>query len=71
MHDYTGGIILDKDCPKNINHGALIVGFGTNQTNYWKLKNSSGPDWGEDGYFRIERGVNTCGIEEAASYPEI
>ena len=45
----------------------LIVGFGTEKDlfstkPYWKVKNSWGPKWGESGYFRIERGAGTCGI---------
>lgn len=63
---YTGGIITSTSytCnPNTLDHGVAIVGYGTsNGLDYWIVKNSWGPNWGENGYFRISRGYGTCGI---------
>jgi len=72
---YQGGI-LTKTCGSTLDHGVLAVGYGTeNGVDYWKVKNSWGPSWGENGYIRIERssqrGPGECGIKEMASYPKI
>jgi len=34
------------------------------------VRNSWGEDWGENGYIRLSRSDNTCGIQNTASYPE-
>ncbi|KAF7277988.1 hypothetical protein GWI33_008984 [Rhynchophorus ferrugineus] len=49
-------------------HSVRIVGWGEEKTRfglqkYWKVANSWGTKWGEDGYFRIARGTNECEIE--------
>lgn len=51
-----------------LSHSAVIVGYGTEKgidgsnVDYWLCKNSWSTDWGENGYFRIVRGKNMCGI---------
>ena len=47
----------------DVNHAVLAVGFGTmNGMDYWIIKNSWGATWGDSGYFKMQRGVNMCGI---------
>jgi cathepsin B len=45
-------------------HAVKMVGWGTdNGVDYWKVANSWDTTWGEEGYFRIVRGNDNCGIE--------
>lgn len=45
-------------------HAIKILGWGVdNGTPYWLVANSWNNDWGENGFFRIKRGNNECGIE--------
>merc|ERR1712110_1146937 len=55
---YTGGVLKDEACGQKLDHGVLVVGYGTDATggDYWKVKNSWGTSHGEEGYWRIERG---------------
>ena len=74
---YFGGVVTDG-CGLNLDHGVLVVGYGTDssQGDYWKVKNSWGPDWGEQGYIRLGRGTKfdpagECGILMDPSYPVV
>jgi len=61
---FREGIYSSADCDQQINHGVVLVGYGTmSGKDYWIIRNSYGPNWGASGYALIERGVNMCRIE--------
>jgi len=68
---YTGGIVTT--CTgKQLDHGVLAVGYGTDGgKDYWIVKNSWGPSWGESGYIRLGRGTNQCGIKTVPSSAQV
>merc|ERR1712232_680791 len=70
---YSGGILENKggffgSCGTNLDHGVLAVGYGDG---YFKVKNSWGASWGENGYLKISDQGNTCGIHSDATYPTV
>jgi len=69
LHNYTGGIIHDTTGNFSTNHAVSIVGYGEeNGTPYWLVRNSWGTFYGENGYFRIIRGINNLGIESSCKW---
>jgi cathepsin B len=67
--NYVGGVYSHKSGSFMGGHAIKIVGWGVdNGVKYWKVANSWNKYYGENGYFRILRGTNECGIESQAMY---
>jgi C1A family cysteine protease len=73
---YRSGV-YKASCGTNLDHGVLLVGYGTEDgLDYWLVKNSWGPSWGDQGYIKILKEDDAtdggeCGILLSASYPEL
>lgn len=64
-HSYLKGVVTEKDCPNNgINHGVVLVGYTQDA---WIVRNSWGTGWGEQGYIRLSRVGDVCGIHNSVS----
>ncbi|KAF7272723.1 hypothetical protein GWI33_014522 [Rhynchophorus ferrugineus] len=65
---YKSGIYQHVEGKERSRHAVKIIGWGVeNNIDYWLIANSFNSNWGEDGFFRMIRGVNNCGIEDVAN----
>lgn len=71
--NYKEGVYSAPVCangPMDVNHAVQGVGYGTEDgKDYWLIKNSWGTTFGMEGYFKMERGVNMCGVAVCNSFP--
>jgi len=55
---YKSGLFTGS-CSSRAQHAVVIIGYTPTE---WIIQNSWGKSWGEDGFMRIPRGIQKCGI---------
>tara|TARA_Y100000816_G_scaffold116068_1_gene81298 strand:- start:3095 stop:4192 length:1098 start_codon:yes stop_codon:yes gene_type:complete len=72
---YKSGV-FSGDCGTKLDHGVLVVGYGSDGENdYYLVKNSWSTSWGDKGYIKLGRGSQynngsgQCGLLMQGSYP--
>ncbi len=71
---YKSGIYIHSVGDSTDHHAITIVGWGydiTYKSEYWIVRNSWGPNWGEGGYFKILFGMYEIDSFANASEPLI
>ncbi|KAL0236305.1 hypothetical protein GEMRC1_002887 [Eukaryota sp. GEM-RC1] len=72
FRNYKSGVYMFNESPtrrKGIafvetTHAVTLVGYGVeNGLKYWLIQNSWGSTWGDEGYFKLVRGIDNLGIE--------
>src|SRR5262249_3706505 len=66
--DYTSGVYQYDGVSEQLGgHAVKILGWGNDADSgldYWLVANSWNTTWGEQGFFKIVRGQDDCGIED-------
>jgi cathepsin X len=70
LFTHKSGIFKDTTGDRFPRHATSIVGWGKSNKGqkYWVVRNSWGTYWGENGFFKIAKGINNLGIEEECSW---
>lgn len=67
-----------EGCPKPLDHAVVVVGYGSGAKDptdpkgertldYWLVKNSWGEEWGENGFFKLARGLDSAEFPKGAA----
>jgi hypothetical protein len=67
-HSYQGGVLTS--CGQATNHAVVVMKYTEdNDGKTWTIRNSWGPQWGEQGHIRLRFGDNVCNVSRRPSYP--
>jgi len=66
---YQGGVISASQCGNSIDHCVQLIGYDqtTAGGGAWKVRNSWGTGWGENGLLRLQMGQDTCAMNDAVT----
>jgi cathepsin L len=68
---YESGVFdgCDQSSP-DVDHAVVLAGYGTDAgQDYWIVRNSWGPSWGEEGYIRLARSATPkCGTDSTPEH---
>lgn len=57
---YSSGIYTGRDCPVGeVDHAVVLIGYSDS---YYRIRNSWGDAWGENGYIRFARKIDDVGV---------
>jgi len=66
---YKSGVYIRQSNQVLGGHAVKFLGWGVeNNVKYWLVANSWNVHWGDQGFFKIIRGVNECGIEDEVNF---
>lgn len=71
---YAGGILKGKCAHgyNTMNHCTQLVGYDLSGSEpYWKVRNSWGSDFGENGFIRLPFGENACSVASWPLFPSV
>ena len=72
---YKSGVYQRHSDDELGGHAVKLLGWGVDDdVPYWLAANSWNTEWGDNGYFKIRRGVDECGIESmvvVAGIPDV
>jgi C1A family cysteine protease len=60
---YSSGILTTTTCGTYLDHAITAVGYSSeNGKGFFKVRNSWGKSWGEDGYIRMSADIGGSGV---------